>query len=355
MKYPKLLFTALLAGALTAAALAAPPVRQGTTPENTPKIEELPRRPMDTIPTTDPETKVIIFSNNTWEFYRPDMSRISQAPVYMTHWDTTTVFAYRSVQLADLPEVIDLRLVDDMDQFCIPLQGRIFSKYGPRSRTRNHNGVDVPLKVGEPILAAFDGKVRFSAYNKGGFGNLIILRHPNGLETWYAHLSKRNVTANEFVKAGQVIGYGGNTGRSGGPHLHFEVRYKDQTFDPEFLFDFENGQLRYKTFALERSYFNIHSRASEMLDEGEGDYDIAAGALLAAADDSTLVRAAQPRPAAQAATAQGNTGPVYHTVRSGDMLSKLAVRYGTTVDKICKLNNISREAILRLGQKLRVK
>ena len=97
--------------------------------------------------------------------------------------------------------------------------------------------------------------------NTGGFGNLVIVRHPNGLETWHAHLSKLNVQVNEYVKTGQVIGFSGNTGRSRGPHLHFEMRYCDQTFDPEFIIDFPTGCLKYHTFALEKSFFNIHSRA----------------------------------------------------------------------------------------------
>lgn len=302
---------------------------------------------MDTIATPDPETKVIIFSNNTWEFYRPQLKRMDNLPVYRNNWDTSSVFSYRNIELNDLPQIVELKLIDNMDQFCPPVKGRVLSKYGPRRR-RSHNGVDIPMKVGEPILAAFDGKVRYAKYNTGGFGNLVILRHPNGLETWHAHLSKTNVKVGDYVKSGQVIGYVGNTGRSRGPHLHFEVRYCDQTFDPEFLFDFENGNLRYQTFALERSYFNIHSRASELLEEDDEEFDTA-NALLAAADDSTVIRAAEPPKPSSA------TGAVYHTVTKGDILGRIALKYGTTIERICKLNNISRNSMLSLGQRLRVK
>lgn len=316
--------------------------RRSSTPA-APKLEDLPRRPVDTIATTDPETKVIIFSNNTWEYFRPDLSRLDELPVFMTNWDTTSVFSYRNIKLEDLPTAIEIKLFDSLGQFCCPVQTKVFSKFGPRRR-RNHNGVDLPMKTGEPILAAFDGKVRVSNYNTGGFGNMVILRHPNGLETWYAHMTRRNVQTGDYVKAGQVIGYVGNTGRSYGAHLHFEVRYCDQAFDPEHLFDFENGQIRYQTLALQRSYFNIHSRASELLEEDD-EFDM--NSLLAAADDSTLIRAIeQPKPA---------NSPVYHVVRSGDMLGKIAPKYGTSIDKICKLNNISRTTTLRIGQRLRVK
>lgn len=321
--------------------------RRRSGPPAAPRIEDLPRRPMDTIATPDPETQVIIFSNNTWEYYRPSLNRMDELPVYRNNWDTSSVFSYRSIELSDLPPVIELKMIDSLGQFCCPVQGKVLSKYGPRRR-RSHNGIDVPMKVGEPVLAAFDGKVRYSRYNTGGFGNLVIVRHPNGLETWHAHLSKLNVKVGDYVKTGQVIGYVGATGRAYGPHLHFEVRYCDQSFDPEFLFDFEKGMLKYQTFALERSFFNIHSRASELLEEDDPEQDIA-NTLLAEADDSTAIRAAQPRPA----TASG--APVYHIVKKGDILGRIAPRYGTTIARICQLNGIDRNSTLRLGQRLRVK
>lgn len=325
--------------------------RKPSTTYVSPKLEDLPRRPIDTIKTADPETKVIIYSNNTWEFYRPDMSRLSVFKTYRVNWDTTSVFSYRNVELHDLPDVVNLKLVDSLSEFSPPIVGNIFSKYGPRGR-RNHNGVDIPLKVGEPILASFDGKVRYSKYNTGGFGNLVIVRHPNGLETWHAHLSKVNVKSGDYVKRGQVIGYGGSTGRSRGPHLHFEVRYQDQTFDPEFIFDFQRGELRNKEFALERRFFNIRSRASEILEE---DDDLLPGSgtdLLADTEHNSVAKAiAPPKPASTAP----KTGTIYHTIKSGDMLGRLAIKYGVTVDQICRLNNIQRTTTLALGRKLRIK
>lgn len=311
------------------------------------KLEDLPRRAMDTIATTDPETNVIIFSNNTWEFYRPDMSRLADFNTYKVNWDTTSVFSYRNVELKDIPDVINLKIVDSLAEFAAPIVGRVFSKYGPRGR-RNHNGVDIPLKTGEPILAAFDGKVRYAKYNTGGFGNLVIVRHPNGLETWHAHLSKINVGVNDFVKRGQVIGYGGSTGRSRGPHLHFEVRYRDQSFDPEFIFDFQQGELRFKQFALERKYFNIHSRASEILEEDDVETQPQDNLLATNEQGQKIAPTPTPKPKPKATT-------IYHTIRSGDMLGKLAVRYGVTVDQICRLNNISRTTILSLGRRLKIK
>ncbi len=346
MQRTPILYPAILLALSLTVILPAHGQRRRTGPPAAPKIEDLPRRPMDTIATSDPETQVIIFSNNTWEYYRPSLNRMDELPVYRNHWDTASVFSYRTVELDDLPQVVELKLIDSLGQFCCPLQGKVISKYGPRRR-RSHNGIDVPMKVGEPVLAAFDGKVRYSKYNTGGFGNLVIIRHPNGLETWHAHLSKLNVRVGDYVKTGQVIGYVGRTGRAFGPHLHFETRYYDQSFDPEFLFDFEKGMLKYQTFALERSFFNIHSRASELLDEDEADDQDLANALLAAADAPTAIRTAQPAPA--------GSGPVYHIVKKGDILGRIAPRYGTTIAKICQLNGIDRNSILQLGQRLRVK
>lgn len=329
-----------------------------------PKIEDLPKRPMDTIATSDPETMIILFSNNTWSYYRPSLQQLDALPIYSQHWDTSGVFAYKSIAYADLPSVVELNLVQELIDFKSPIQGKVFSKYGPRRR-RNHNGVDIPLKVGEPIYAAFDGKVRYAKYNSGGYGNLVIIRHKNGLETWHAHLTKPNVKVDDYVKVGQVIGFGGNTGRSRGPHLHFEMRYQDQTFDPEFIIDFETGQLKYQTFTLEKSFFNIHSRASEILEEDD-EYDIP---LLGTAEEQAegdttsvdilerIAKAQEKEKAPQEPKPAGinASGATYHTVRSGDMLGKLSARYGVTIDQICRLNKITRTTTLRLGQKLRIK
>lgn len=315
-------------------------------------IEELPRRPLDTVKTADPETMIITYSNNTFSYYRPTLHRrLKGFDAYKFNWDTTSVFSYRNIELGDIPDIVELDLVGDLTEFHAPMVGKVLSKYGPRRR-RNHNGVDVPLKIGEPIYAAFEGKIRYAKYNTGGFGYLVIVRHPNGLETWSAHLSRLNCAVNDYVKAGQVIGYGGSTGRSRGPHLHFEMRFQDQTFDPEFLVDFETGQLKYQTFALQKSFFNIHSRASEILEEDEYEEALAAGLVLS--EEEQLRIAAATADKAKAKTTSSGGGQ-YHTVASGDNLGRIAIKYGTTVDNICRLNGIKRTTVLQLKRRLRVK
>ncbi len=350
------LFAALLL--IAAVSFAAAPRKKPSVP-TAPKLEDLPRVPLDTLSTADSTTKIIIYANNTWSYYRPGDNPLDELPVYRNNWDTTQVFADRTIELSDLPSHVNLPLVVSLNEFHYPLRGKVFSPYGPRGR-RNHNGVDLPLKVGEPVYATFEGKVRYAKYNGGGFGYLVILRHKNGLETWYAHLSKLNVRPNDYVKAGQVIGFGGSTGRSRGPHLHFEVRYCDQTFDPQRLFDFEAGSLKYMTFALEKAYFNIHSRASDQLEEDD-DSGTLTHLLAESADGEdvsgdileNIAKAQQQKPAA---AVQSSAGAVYHTIRQGDMLGSIARRYGTTVDRICKLNpGLTGKTVLRLGRRIRVK
>ena len=340
-------------------------------PPAAPKLEDLPTFPIDTISTKDPETKIIIFSNDTWQYYRPALAaKWADLPVYTEHWDTDQVFAYKGTEISDLPPSIELKLFDTPDDYHCPVVGHIISPYGPRSRTRNHLGVDLPLKVGDPVYAAFEGKVRYAKYNTGGFGNLVIIRHPNGLETWYAHLSRHNVQVGDYVKAGQIIGYGGSTGRSYGPHLHFEARYHDQNFDPQFLFDFEDGVPRYQTFELDRSYFNIHSHASDQLEE-DIDYEFTPGTLADGGDSSAVYNrialAQQPEQAGPKSPAVGSVKSVgasksaaagqaqYYTVRSGDTLGGIAIKNHTTVSQLCKLNNITPTTTLKLGRKLKVR
>lgn len=322
--------------------------RRSSTPPEQLRNDELPVFPIDTVATGDPDTKIVMYSNNTWRYYR-DLSKIyGKLPAYQTNWNTEQIFSYPNHNLASLPEVVELCLCDSVLNYTIPVKGRVLSKYGVRKR-RHHNGVDIPLKLGEPILAAFDGKVRYAKYNTGGYGYLVIVRHPNQLETWYAHLSKLNVDPGDYVKSGQIIGYGGSTGRSSGPHLHFETRYYDQTFDPEFIFDFDAGCLRAADFALHKRYFNIDSKASEILEEDDPDDN--APMLADLSPDNAAASAARAGQATVAAAPQ----PLYHTVKEGDMLGKLAVKYGVTVNQICRLNNITPTTILSLGRRLRIK
>lgn len=319
-----------------------------------PKLEDLPAQPVDTLDTGRANVKVVIYTNNTWKYLYTDQEEKMDNGIFDANWVTNHIFAYKEIGLKDLPEVMELDLIDDMDDFHPPVTGRVSSRYGPRGRA-SHNGTDVPLKVGEPIYAAFDGKVRYSRFNTGGYGNLVIIRHSNGLETWYAHLVRNNVQVGDYVKAGAVIGFGGNTGRSRGAHLHFEVRYCDQSFDPEHIIDFNTGDIRYKTFALHKSYVNINSRASDQL-LVDDDFE---EAVLMAANNSEGVTSDEILKNIAAYSGEGikagASDPLYHTIKRGDSLYKIATQYGTTVKSLCSLNGITEKSVIMAGKKLRVR
>ena len=220
---------------------------------------------VDTIPSSSEGLSIVLYNDNTWRFVRNRNIDVLDETVYTSDWDTTKIQVYKT-ELKDLPISMVIDLVDSLKSYHYPHKGRVTSKYGPRRR-RVHQGTDIDLETGEPIYATFDGRVRITTYIKGGYGNMVIIRHDNGLETYYAHLSEINVKPNQWVTAGQVIGKGGNTGRSTGSHLHYEIRYKGQTFDPERLIDFTTGTLRRETFLLKRTYFSPYSRFTQDFDE----------------------------------------------------------------------------------------
>jgi len=164
-----------------------------------------------------------------------------------------------------LPDEINILLVRDSADFCFPVANPKTSNYGWRWQ-RGHHGVDIGLNTGDPVRCAFSGVVRVAS-RMGGYGNCVVVRHPNGLETLYGHLSKINVQPNQPVTAGDVIGLGGSTGNSTGPHLHFECRFLYQTFDPEWILDFSNFTLRTRRLHLDKSYFGIRQpRKGQSLD-----------------------------------------------------------------------------------------
>lgn len=283
---------------------------------------------IDTLSTPSEQISIVLFNDNTWRYVLAEGFR-NDTTVFDNHWNTTATNAYTDVELNSFPDATPIQLVDSLRSYHYPYIGRITSRYGPR-RGRAHQGLDMSLKVGDPVYAVFDGKVRLSKA-AGNYGNLVIIRHNNGLETYYAHLSERSVQMGDWVVAGQQIGLGGNTGRSTGPHLHFEVRYRGQSFDPERIIDFKTGELRREELLLKRRHFSIYAKY-------EQDFD----------DEVEIAKIEEEeRKAAQAIK--------YHTVRSGDTLGALARKYGTTVNRICQLNGIKSTSILRIGQKLRVR
>lgn len=303
--------------------------------------------PIDTLPTTSEELKIVLYNDNTWRYVRTKPATKDES-VFKEYWNTGVTHVYYGVTTDKLPESIPIQLIDSITGHHYPYKGYMSSKYGPRNG-RSHQGVDLPLKTGDPVYAAFDGKVRYSAFSSSGYGNLVIIRHDNGLETYYAHLSERLVSANDRVVAGQQIGKGGSTGRSSGPHLHFEARYKGQSFDPERLFDFKTGELRNSELLLKRRHFSIHAKFEQNFTEEEE------AAKQAAAEKAATAPKKPTSTKSSTSTTTTTTTTQYHTVVEGDTFGSLAKKYNTTSDAIQKLNPDVEPTKIRIGQKIRVK
>ncbi len=195
---------------------------------------------------------------NVKSAYTSKSAKIPSSTLYESTWYNERV-KVPTFSFKDVPDEIVLRLIDpDKGQnFCFPIKKIKSSSYGWRWG-RPHSGIDIALNVGDPIHAAFDGVVRLAKYN-GGYGNCIVIRHYNNLETLYGHLSKINVKVGQEVKAGDVIGLGGNTGRSTGPHLHFECRLMYACFDPEWIFDLETYSIKTSFLRIDKTYFGVES------------------------------------------------------------------------------------------------
>ena len=291
--------------------------------------------PVDTLDIGDSYLQIVLNDDYTWRYIK-NRKKLEREDVLRDYWVENVTNPYAKVTLDDIGYRNSICLIDSVSRFVCPYVGKVYSKFGYR-RGRRHQGTDIPLKSGTPVAAAFDGRVRMSSY-VSGYGNLVILRHENGLETFYGHLSKRQVSVGDWVRAGDIVGLGGSTGRSSGPHLHFEIRYKGFAFDPEWVVDFENGKLRANVFVLRRSYLNASSRyVPESIDEEEEIY---------AADEKIIEE--EKRIEAERAAMK------WHTVKSGETVSVIARKNGKSVSQIQKLNPGLKVDKIKIGQKIRV-
>jgi len=243
----------------------------------------------------------------------------------------------------------------DLRHFAMPTTSRLVtSHYGyRRSFHRQHYGTDIKVYLGDTIYAAFTGKVRIVAYNGRGYGKFIVIRHPNGLETLYGHLSKQLVREDDIVKAGEPIGLGGNTGRSYGSHLHFETRFLGQHINPEKLFSFEAQDILGDYYV-----YRSHGRgqllsAHEINEMPQQPNDAQGKASLAAVSAEEKTQESQAFQEKRRAELQAKPRNSVHKVKSGESLSSIAKKYHTTVSKLCKLNGITVKTTLQPGQILR--
>ena len=233
----------------------------------------------------------------------------------------------------------------DLRNFHMPCDSRmVTSHYGyRRSFRRQHYGTDIKVFVGDTIRAAFSGKVRVVAFERAGYGNYVIIRHANGLETVYGHMSRHLCKPNQIV-----IGLGGNTGRSTGSHLHFETRFLGQFIDPERLFDFEAQDVKGDFYLFRSSGRGTMLAATDNVVGGEEEMDEeTANALIAKEAESEAFQQQK----IQQMKAKPRTHN--HKVKAGETLSSIARKYGTTIYRLCRMNNIKRNAVLRPGQILK--
>lgn len=214
--------------------------------------------------------------------------------------------------------------------FTMPYKGNITSHFGWR-RYRAHYGTDIDLETGDSVSTAFDGMVRIAKSKVSGYGNVVVVRHNNGLETVYAHLSKILVEPGQQIKAGELIGLGGNTGRSTGSHLHFEIRFLGQPIDSEDLIDFVNGKLKQNEFVLKKSEVELKYDLRALHSRHKHDVGLS-----------------------RSYTKNNNLNSKLYKIKPGDTLGKIAQKNKTTIKAICEKNKFKQTKVLQIGQIIKI-
>lgn len=255
-----------------------------------------------------------------------DMDEVPSDDLYGGVWNNHNVNIYGSVE--NIPQTFNV----DLSNFTMPHHGYVTSNYGVRRlrrTTRMHHGIDLKVQIGDTIYAAFDGKVRVTQYERRGYGYYVVLRHQNGLETVYGHLSKFLVQDNQVVRSGDPIALGGNTGRSTGSHLHFELRFLGRSINPIYVIDFDNKVCHKDQYMV---VVNELGRPGQRV------------------ANNTSAKYTK-----KSASNKYATGTVkYYRIRKGDTLSTIAKKHGISINKLCSLNSMSTREKLRIGKSLRV-
>ena len=257
-----------------------------------------------------------------------------ESPASALYEDWDNIYAHRPTELPDSFRI-------DLRDFCMPTPSRVItSNFGPRWG-RQHKGLDIKVYIGDTIRSAFSGKVRIVRYEPKGYGKYVVIRHINGLETIYGHMSKQLVHENQEVRAGEPIGLGGNTGRSTGSHLHFETRLCGVALNPAVLFDFRNQDVIGHEYVYRKSTYNRDAAQANRLRGANGLYGY----------DPADVNSPNQGKSYDMSSASSNTR--YHKVKKGETLSAIARKHHTSVSALCKLNRISKNVRLRPGQILK--
>lgn len=269
------------------------------------------------------ETFQVDTLGNEVEELEVDSLKSCDQTIYKNIWNSTQI-KYPANTLPNKNDTITISLMGSGDSpFVMPVKGQILSKFGPRHR-RMHTGTDIRLNSGDTVRCAFDGRVRL-ARKFNGYGNLVLVRHNNGLETIYAHLKAIKVKVNDTIKAGDLIGLGGRTGRATCNHLHFETRLFGEPFDSNKYIDYETFALRSDKVYYKNKQFEID--VNNLRDKP--------------APENTLLLAS-------------GSGASKHVIRKGDNLWVIARKYNTTVKKLCVKNNITAQKTLKVGSVIRI-
>ena len=316
-----------------------------------------------------------------WAIGNSYADSIRLIPAYETYcqWDTTVIHPYHFDDKVYFDTTRLVLVGSTSSKFVMPCPGKTNSNFGPRHK-QAHFGVDLHLLIGDTVVGAFDGMVRIAKRNKS-YGNVVIIRHANGLESIYAHLSKILVVPNQIISAGTPIGLGGNTGHSFGPHLHFELRYKGEPLNPSDIISFEDKRLISDTATLTYQNFEVYNRLLKAynarysrygkLAKGKFANNRLANSRLANVKLKGKSQTVAKVSASNSATASNSNSTLnsksskattvkttssaaaFCTVKKGDTVYSLAKKYHTTPEKLLKLNNLKSSSVLKVGSKLK--
>lgn len=269
-----------------------------------------------------PDTIPYAIDEEELEDYNDSLIAFPAYDLY-SNWDTVHTHSAK-FNIATLEDnTKEIVLYDENScGYAHPFSGSVTSSFGPR-RKRFHYGADIDLETGDAVGAAFDGKVRIARKSKT-YGNLVVVRHNNGLETYYAHLSKINVEVGEEVFAGQIVGLGGNTGHSRGSHLHFEVRYLGQPIDPNDIISFSDHKLVADTLCLSKKTFDYIEEAKKAV------------------------------VAKKQVAAKSSKYAKTYVVKKGDTLYGIAKKNKTSLQALCQKNKLKTSSSLHKGQRIKL-
>lgn len=286
---------------------------------------------------------------------------------FYSNWNNVHVAIHRLAYSA-LPENLSLNLKEGNSEFVYPVKGQLLGQFCYRGKIV-HTGIDIALKKGTPVHSSFDGVVRM-AKNYGGYGKVVVVRHLNGIETLYGHLSKINVKVNQKVKAGDIVGLGGRTGKATANHLHFETRYNGNAFNPIIMMDFATFELLSDTLILDRADFlpkfkiirsKKYGKKAVEVNYDENGRQVAAPVEVAevtktieTTENSNTTTEVVSAPVVKTVKTN-NTNAKHVVVRSGDTLGRIAQKNGTNVKRLSQLNGISAGKTLQIGKRIRVR